>query len=230
MKSEEKLFKSKSKKSKRSSKITEEKNYILTKAIFRFKYPQLNIRGDTDAVFGSIHPLGDVSTSTWTKEAATLVSKILKCKRKRKKPSRFFEKGLSLINKNLKDGDVYNASKEFINAFRLCISKNEKNKYDNKLREECRMVVTELFDKGLSSVLEAAETCESNRLRCEFCLSQCSNDDANEALSCDTCNRCVHSSCVRKIVSNDNSVLSDLWYCRECTVEAFDELKNERNE
>jgi hypothetical protein len=211
----------------------QDEDYIVNHAPFRFKYPTLNCRGDTESVFGALCPLNHTQPLlTWTEEAVVLLTKMMKCKRKKKKPSRFFEKGLGAVNKQLKD-DKFKDATAFSHAFQVAVGKNEKNKYDKALREDCRTVMGTLFEAGLSSVLAAEETTLKNRLCCEFCMAQTNGAVDASVQCCDTCARCVHTACVVKALAPVDANVFDgkkvtVWFCRECTGEALEAMKMER--
>ena len=251
-------FKNKNKKksSKRSKKedMSENSVYITTKAPYRFKYPKLNCRGDTDAIFGSIASNDEdeaaeaaAAITTWYQEATSLVLKIKKCQRKSEKPSRFFEKGLASVIKSLKNKKYVTATK-FATAFIAAVNKNQKTKFDTKLRDECRCIVLELFEKGLPFVLETERCAESNRCCCEICEKQVSSDGGSDggtdrgsegeseggAVECEQCSRMTHKSCVLNIVQNDDreTIFNEItvWFCRECTMNGFEEMKEKKEE
>ena len=215
--------------------MSENTVYITTKAPYRFKYPKLNYRGDTDAIFGSILSNDEdeaaAAITTWYQEATSLVLKIKKCQRKSEKPSRFFEKGLASVIKSLKN-KKYVTGTEFATAFIAAVNKNQKTKFDTKLRDECRCIVLELFEKGLPFVLETERYAESKRCCCEICEKQVSSEGGT--VECEQCHRMTHKSCVLNIVQNDDqeTIFNELttWFCRECTMNGFEEMKKRKEE
>ena len=209
-------------------------SYIVEKAPFRFKYPRLNHRGQTDVLFGSVRSeVRDVMTKSWNELSLSLISKIMKCRRKNLggKVGRYFLKGLTALKKDLKEDTIEDAS-SFATLFQTVIQKNEKVKGSTKQRNDCRTFITELFNHVYEKdIVKAEETQELNRCRCEFCAEDCSGEKNNtigiDIFQCDTCTRLVHKQCIANVVQNDVA-LTDIatYYCRECTNDALNELKH----
>ena len=233
--------KKKSEKRSDSELDSESDNYILKQAPFRFKYPKLNVRGKTDELYGTVNnaALQDVGTKTFEEEAILLITKLYKTRRKALggKIVRFFEKGMNGLKKSVKD-ETINDSIELKKMFFNVMKKNEKIKGSTKQREECRVVLKELFELGYKKCVAAEVTTLFNLCRCEYCQKDASggsdgSNDSENKLSCNTCKRLVHQTCVMNCVENKSVqeeqkiILQKNWFCRLCVNDALSDLKDE---